>query len=165
MTKSVFKFGLFFILSALISRTAFSQIENVYAALLLKPGHIYLSSDQIKLSRETPKILKSVSLEKNTHYAFSVWAEEKYRNTISMRLIQFNDSTVACLNPAYETEKYVRYFYFTPKEEGLYYIEIELHDLSLTDDVYVIHGVFFTAPEAKEKQTDKLFTSPYCKTE
>jgi hypothetical protein len=146
----------------LTAGTGFSQIDNVYAALLLKPGHVYLSSNQLKVNAEKPNITKSLSLEKNTRYAFSVWAKEDFRNHVDMKLFNREGSLLACLNPAYQTSKGVRYFYYTPAESGLYNITFSLHKKTIVSDVYLIQGLFFTEPELKEGKGDKRFVSPYC---
>ena len=145
-----------------ISLSSFSQIDNVYSALLLKPGHVYLSSSQFKINLDKPWSVKSISLEKNTRYAFSLWAEEGERNQINFYLYQQKDSVLACLNSGYETSKGVRYFYFIPEEDGLYYLGVTLHDKKDKNDVYMIQGVYFTDSNSELKQTDKIFVSPFC---
>ena len=150
-------------LNTVLSTTgAFSQITDVYSALLLKPGHVYLSSDQMKVNAEKPKAVKSLSLEKNTRYAFSIWTKKEHRDFMAMQVYQNKGRVLACLNPAYETSRGVRYFYFKPQKSGLFYVAAELHNDTIKQDVYLIQGLFFTEPELPEGRGDKKFSSGFC---
>jgi hypothetical protein len=151
------------LIMCLTAGKSFAQIDNVYAALLLKPGHVYLSSNQLKINAEKAHITKSVSLEKNTRYAFSVWAKEDFRNHVDMKLFNQDDSLLACMNPAYQSSKGVRYFYYVPDESGLYNITFSLHKKNINSDVYLIQGLFFTETELQEGKGDKKYMSPFCR--
>ncbi len=162
MKKIILEYSLSLLFVFVFSSKSFSQIADTYSTLLLKPGHICLSSAQIELSQKRVSVSKGVLLKKNTHYAFSIWTEKKFRDNVSMNLLYPNDSKAACLNPAFETSNGIRYFYYTPKKQELFYIEVRLNDFNSAEKVYVTEGLFLTSPEVITKNKDKKYNSPYC---
>ncbi|MEA2041940.1 MAG: hypothetical protein U9N85_05245 [Bacteroidota bacterium] len=157
--------SLLLLIVLLFSEIGFSQIKNVYSALLLKPGHVYLSSVQVKLSPEKTEVVKSVSLKKNMRYAFSLWGNKETREAVAMELVAENDSVPVSFNPGYETTKGVRYFYYIPEKSGLYNIHINYHKEDISEDVYLIQGLYFTDKNLNLTQIDKKYISPFLKKE